>query len=185
MLPLSRIHIVGASGSGTSTLGRHLAARLACAVFDTDDFYWLPSNPPFQHKRTVTERLTLLELELAQRPNWVLSGSLASWGETLVPRFTHVVFLTLAPMLRLARLRAREVTRYGSDRLSATGDLHAAHLEFMEWAARYDHAGLEQRSLATHEAWLAQLPSSMQILRLDSALSLPMLVDSCVEVLVA
>ena len=126
--------------------------------------------------------MALLEPELAQYPRWVLSGSLASWGETLVPRFTHVVFLTLAPTLRLERLREREVTRYGTDRLSATGDLHEAHVAFMTWAARYDGAGLEQRSLVAHEAWLRQLPPSIQVLRLDSALSPNTLVESCVSV---
>ncbi len=180
MPTLPRIHIIGASGSGTSTLGRQLAARLAVPMYDVDDFYWVPSNPPFQQKRAVVERLALLEPVLAESPSWVLSGSLASWGETLVPRFTRVVFLTLAPTIRLERLRTREVMRYGGERLSPTGDLHAAHIEFMTWSARYDSAGLEQRSLAAHEAWLAQLPPSIHVLRLDSALSLNVLVDSCV-----
>jgi len=31
-----RIHITGASGSGTTTLGEHLAKELGCAHFDND-----------------------------------------------------------------------------------------------------------------------------------------------------
>ncbi len=154
-------------------------------MFDADAFYWLPSDPPFQHKRTVTERLALLEPELAHNPSWVLSGSLASWGDTLVPRFTHVIFLSLAPAVRLERLRAREVERYGANRLRASGDLHATHVEFMLWAARYDVAGPEQRSLVAHEEWLAQLPTSIRIVRLDSALSKEILVESCVQAIAA
>ena len=98
-----------------------------------------------------------------------------------MPRFTHVVFLTLAPAVRLARLRAREVERYGAERLSAGGDLHDDHVAFMQWAARYDVAGEEQRSLAAHEAWIAQLPTSVRIVRLDSALLVDVLVDRCLH----
>ena len=34
-----RIHLFGASGSGTTTLGVALAERLAIAHFDSDNFY--------------------------------------------------------------------------------------------------------------------------------------------------
>ena len=51
-----RVHVVGASGSGTTTLGRALAVRLGCPFFDTDDYIWLPSEPPFQHIRERGER---------------------------------------------------------------------------------------------------------------------------------
>ena len=46
-----RTLITGASGSGTSTLARSVAARLGIAVFDTDDYFWLPTSPPFVSKR--------------------------------------------------------------------------------------------------------------------------------------
>jgi adenylate kinase family enzyme len=42
-----RVHIVGASGSGTTTLGKALAARAGCAHLDTDEFFWMPTEPPF------------------------------------------------------------------------------------------------------------------------------------------
>jgi adenylate kinase family enzyme len=42
-----RVLITGASGSGTTTLGRALAARLGFAFLDADDYYWLPSDLPF------------------------------------------------------------------------------------------------------------------------------------------
>jgi hypothetical protein len=37
---IKRIHILGASGSGTTTLGHALAARLQCPHFDTDAYFW-------------------------------------------------------------------------------------------------------------------------------------------------
>jgi adenylate kinase family enzyme len=40
---VSRIHILGASGSGTTTLAKALANELGYKHFDTDDYYWIPS----------------------------------------------------------------------------------------------------------------------------------------------
>lgn len=45
-----RINIVGAPGSGTTTLGRALATQLGFVFADADDFYWKPTTPPFQEK---------------------------------------------------------------------------------------------------------------------------------------
>jgi hypothetical protein len=41
---MARIHILGASGTGTTTLGKALADRLNCPHFDADRFYWLPTD---------------------------------------------------------------------------------------------------------------------------------------------
>lgn len=107
--PVRRIHILGASGAGTSTLGRALADRLGLQHFDTDDFFWLPSDPPFQVRRPTGGRLSRLGAALDEASGgWVLSGALDPWGDPLIPRFALVVFLTLEPGLRLARLRERE-----------------------------------------------------------------------------
>jgi adenylate kinase family enzyme len=161
------IHILGASGSGTTTLGRALSARLGVPHFDSDDFFWVKNDPPYQTSRTVPERQAMLRAALDGAPSgWVVSGSLVKWGDAFIPRFDLVVFLTLPTEIRLARLRAREVSRYGDAAIAPGGWAHTMHKEFLEWAARYDSGGLEVRSLAMHEAWLAHVPCP--VLRLDS-----------------
>src|SRR5205807_2852462 len=75
-----RILITGASGSGTTTIGRALANELGFAFFDADDYYWTPSNPPFQHKRERGLRLSLLLADLDKAGSAVLSGSVVRWG---------------------------------------------------------------------------------------------------------
>jgi hypothetical protein len=76
-----RLHLVGASGSGTTTLGRALARHLDCPHFDTDDYFWLPSDPPFELIRDRATRQALLGHDLQHHPAWVLSGSLCGWGD--------------------------------------------------------------------------------------------------------
>ena len=166
-----RIHITGASGSGVSTLGAALARRLGCAQLDTDDFYWLPTEPPYRQSRPVADRLALVLAAMDAAPSgWVLSGSLDGWGDPLIPRFERVVFVATPTTLRLARLAERERRRYGAA-IEPGGALAAHHLDFMAYAAAYDSgvftSTLTGRHRARHEAWLARLPCLL--LRLDGS----------------
>ncbi len=162
-----RIHITGASGSGVTTLGAGLAAALRVPWHDTDSYFWTATEPPFTTPRPMPERLERLSRALDDEIGWVLSGSLDGWGDALIPRLGGDIFLRLPPETRMARLRAREATRFGA-RIAPGGDMHASSQEFLAWAESYDSAGTDQRSLARHEAWLAALPCPA--LRLDAAL---------------
>ena len=149
-----RIHITGASGCGTTTLGQALSARLGWEHLDADDFFWEPTEPPYQRKRLREQRLALVLQALGERPKVVLSGSICGWGEVLERSFALVVFLTARKEVRLERLRQRELRKLGQ-----------IDPEFMAWAAQYDDGGLEMRSRALHERWLAG--RTCPVLRLD------------------
>jgi adenylate kinase family enzyme len=165
---IDRIHVVGASGSGTTTLAAGIARRFGHAHLDTDDFYWEPTDPPFQQPRAIPERQRLLAAALDRSPRFVLSGSLVGWGDLFVPRFELVVFLWIPHEARMARLRVRERERYGAA-IEPGGALHAHHREFMDWAASYDEGGLDMRSRARHDAWLAGL--GVPVLRLEGEMT--------------
>jgi adenylate kinase family enzyme len=96
-----RIHIFGASGSGTTTLGRELALRIDGKHLDTDSYYWKDTDPPFTNKRDPKERVGMILSDVEGVENWVLSGSICSWGDPLLKRFNLAVFLRLDRTLRL------------------------------------------------------------------------------------
>jgi adenylate kinase family enzyme len=172
---MSRIHIVGASGSGTSTLGAALAKRLACPHVDADTLLWMPTDPPFIEQRGREARQALLLRALPANDRWIFSGSATGWAAPVEPFFDLIVFLTLDPSARMERLRRREFERYG-ERVSGTGDMAEASAAFLKWALAYETAGLEQRSLVTHERWLAA--QAAPVLRLDSSAPIQDLVDA-------
>ncbi len=87
------IHIYGASGSGTSTLGRKISEELGYKFMDTDDYFWVPANPQYTTKREREERLALMKEDIIENENVVISGSLVDWGDELIPMFTLVVRL--------------------------------------------------------------------------------------------
>ncbi len=107
----SRLHVMGASGTGTTTLARALADHWAVPHADADDYFWVPTTPPYVAKRPEGERLTLMHSVFVPREAWVLSGSMLGWGESIVAECDAVAFLTLDPDERLRRLEARETSR--------------------------------------------------------------------------
>ncbi|HEY0185166.1 MAG TPA: AAA family ATPase [Rhodopila sp.] len=163
---MPRIHILGASGSGTSTLGSALARRLGVMHADSDGFYWLPTDPPYTTPRPTEERQALLLRTLPAEGQWVFSGAATKWAAPLEPHYDLVVFLRLDPIVRMDRLRRREAARFGA-RILPGGDMAMTNAAFIAWAEAYDTAGSLRRGLVTHEAWLADQPAP--VLRLDSA----------------
>ncbi|MFD1121435.1 AAA family ATPase [Methylophilus flavus] len=153
-----KVHITGASGSGTTTLGQALAQALSSRHLDADAYFWLPTMPPYQEKRPQAERLVLLHADLQSAPDIVASGSVVGWGAEIEEAFDLIVFLYLPAITRIERLRQREITRYGF-----------VNPEFLAWAAQYDEGPAEGRSLAKHEAWLAQ--RACPVLRLEQDIS--------------
>jgi adenylate kinase family enzyme len=158
-----RIYITGASCAGVTTLGTCLAQRLAVPHLDVDDYFWLPTDPPYTTKRPPEERIRLITEERGSA-GWVLSGSLNGWGDTLADESGLVVFVDTPTALRMQRLDERERKRFG-ERLEPGGDMHDIHVAFREWASRYDDPTFSGRNRARHEAWLADRPAP--VLRVD------------------
>ena len=125
------IHIFGPSGSGTTTLGQEICRELGYFLMDTDDYFWLPTNPKFTTKRPIQERIQLMEQHMTEHENVVVSGSLTDWGDVLIPRFTLAIRIEMEPGLRLERIRRRERRNFGS-RIEPGGDMYEAHCAFME-----------------------------------------------------
>nr|WP_323777354.1 AAA family ATPase [Amylibacter sp.] len=175
-----RVLITGASGSGTSSLARALASALSSQVFDADDIFWCPSDPPFVTKRLVADRLKLMEALFLPRRDWIFAGSVMGWGHSITPRLTHAIFLTLDADTRMARLRERERQRMGD--LSRLSNFEAAaHQGFMDWAASYDDPDFAGRNRTHHDAFLAGLPCP--VIHLDSAIPEPDLLAQAIAAL--
>lgn len=167
--------ITGASGGGVTTLGAALAARLGAVHIDTDDHFWVATDPPYRVKREVPERLARIRAEQARTGRWVVSGTLDGWAGPAIGDSDLIVFLEVPTQVRLERLRRRERGRFG-EALLPGGDMHDTHVEFLEWAAHYDDGTLPGRSRPRHELWLAGL--SLPVLRLDGTRPTGDLVES-------
>jgi hypothetical protein len=119
---------------------------------DTDDYYWLPTNPRFTIKRDIEDRLILMKRDIKDHEGVVITGSLVDWGDELIPYFDLAIRVVTDQSVRLERIRKREKERFGS-RIEAGGDMYHQHTVFMDWASRYDTGDVTMRSKALHDSW--------------------------------
>lgn len=153
---INRIHILGGSGSGTTTLGKELSKRLMWPHFDTDNYFWLPTENPFTQRRNVNERFDLMRNDLVSHEKWILTGSLCGWGDIFIPYFDLVIFLWIPDEVRMERLKQREKERYGKE-VDVGGKRYEESIKFLDWASQYDSGGMEIRSKVLHEKWISDL----------------------------
>ncbi|WP_368186951.1 hypothetical protein [Aestuariibius sp. HNIBRBA575] len=166
-----RIHIFGPSGSGCSTLGRALATHIATQHFDADDFYFQPSDPPFQTRRPVEDRYRLMQDVFVPRSDWVLSGSVDSWDGVVRDRFTHVFRLELDKDIRHARLVNRDQRRHGAA-VQPGGAMYQQSQDFLKWADGYEAGDRPGRSLARHKTWEQTLNCPVHVLNSEQPLAM-------------
>lgn len=152
-----KLHVFGAAGSGVTTLGEALSKKMGIPYFDSDDYFWLKTNPPFTQRLKPTDRNQLLLKDLKQTESWILGGSIINWGELLFPNFDLVVFLYLPKEIRMDRVRTREWERYG-EVIFRDPKRQAQYQKFIDWAADYDDAtGIAGRTLKAHQLWLKEI----------------------------
>ncbi len=148
-----KIFITGASGSGTTTLGKILAHKLSIPQYDNDDIFWEQTETPFTVKRPEEDRKKILQEIIGWEQSWIFSGSALKWGELILQNADLVVRLFCDTETRIARLKLRESQRFG-ERILPGGDMHENHVKFIEWAEKYDTGGLNMRSRQSEEIWM-------------------------------
>lgn len=150
-----KIHILGPSGSGTSTLGKLLAERLDLPFFDSDDFFWEETEVPYSEIRPVEKRKALIDRTMDTHDSWIISGASDGWGDRLLKTSDLIILLYTDREERIERLKRREENIFGN-RILPGGDMHENHAAFIEWAGKYDTGGMEVRSRARLENWVSK-----------------------------
>ncbi|MGL1893659.1 MAG: AAA family ATPase [Spirochaetaceae bacterium] len=148
-----KIHILGASGSGTTTLAKSLCSQLKYKHLDSDNYFWKDKYTTPQPRDI---RLNNLRSDLIDLDSWILSGAIIDWGNPLIPMFDLVIFLSVPNEIRLERLQSREYNRYGNEVLP-NGKRYEDFKKFKEWANSYETGGMEVRSRFQQNRWLEEL----------------------------
>jgi len=148
-----KIHLLGPSGSGTSTIGKKLSEWLKTPLFESDDIFWKETGIPYTEARSQEERKEKLHNILKQNDSWIIAGSALGWGDSLLEKAELIVLLYLNAEDRKKRLQQREYKQFG-DRIRYGGDMFEIHRDFIKWAMKYDKGDMDMRSLKSEEAWV-------------------------------
>jgi adenylate kinase family enzyme len=160
-----KIHLLGPSCSGTTTLGKLIAEKYDILWFDTDDIFWIKTEPPYTTKREKNERIKLLEDIFTKNVSLVLSGSALEWGDFIKNYLDLIIFKYVDQENRIKRLMAREIERYGN-RIDIGNDMYEIHKEFIEWNKKYETGGMEMRSRKSELAWISD--AKCKVMKLEN-----------------
>ena len=90
----NRIHIIGGSGSGTSSLGKAVCDKIGYKHFDSDNYLWLRTKDPYTEMRSEEEYISLMGKDLTNNDKWILSGHVSfGLGNVYMPLYELVVFI--------------------------------------------------------------------------------------------
>lgn len=165
-----KIHIMGASCAGSTTLGNALSARLKIPYFDTDDFFWERSAVPYTVRRDAPTRSRMLQEAISRNDSYIIGGSLISWGDEWLSMFDLVVFLYVPNEIRMQRLVDREIERYG-DTIYTDPVRSRLFREFYDWASKYDDRDFAGRNVEIHEQWLGKVSGRVVEIRGDTTVA--------------
>lgn len=111
-----RLLICGGNGAGKTTLGRALAQAAGWVFRDAEDYYFpghVPGTPyPEGNGETVVAEMLLADLR--RHPHFIYDGVKADYGRAdIVQLFDLAVYLDTPKDVRMARVRQRDIARYG------------------------------------------------------------------------
>ncbi len=117
--------------------------------FDFDDYYWMPTDPPYTTKHNPMKRKELLLKDIGDNKSYIISGHYGDYMQDIDDTLTMAVFIYTPMELRKKRLTEREMADFG-DRAKLGGDMHESIMKFIDWSTHYDASDLDGRNLQKH-----------------------------------
>lgn len=152
-----KILVCGGNGAGKTTLAAKLGELSGYPFVDTEDYYF-PKTGGYKYgaSRTKKEVAALLLSDLQRHENFIFTSVIADFGDEVLEKFTHVVFVSAPKDLRMQRVQDRSFQKFG-DRMRPSGDLYEKEQGFFRM--------VEARPPRQVEDWLESLP--LPVLRVD------------------
>jgi adenylate kinase family enzyme len=89
---MQRIVILGPTGSGKTTLGHKLAAKLGLKAIDLDDLHWKPASEGAWQNRTTEEMLVLADAAAAG-DKWIIMGNYSKVKDVIWARADAFIWI--------------------------------------------------------------------------------------------
>lgn len=133
MEKLKRIAIIGAPGSGKTTLSHRIEKIYNLPVFNIDTIYQLPNwvmNDPKKRDAQIIEE--------ANKEEWIIDGTFIDTLEERVKRADKVIFLDYSTITFLKGIFKRLFENYGKEKPDMPGCIERFDLSFIMYVATYN-----------------------------------------------
>lgn len=172
---VTRVMIVGGSGTGKSFLGLRLAELACLPSFHMDQLSW---HPGFVHR--TTSEMDALTRDIHARAHWILEGGHYETGHERADRAHLLIWLDLHPALQSWRVFLRSLRHHGTVRpCMAEGcperfGRHTIDVVRYVWKSHHFHRKQIQ-------AVIAKAPPGLKIHRLQSTGQVRRFLSQCVK----
>lgn len=133
MKKIKRIAIIGAPGSGKTTLAINIKDKFNLPVVFLDSFYQLPHWV----MRDENERNNLI-LEATRKEEWILDGTFIDTLEERVKRADLVIFLDYKTKVQLFGIFKRYFTNFGKEKMDMPGCKERLNPSFINYVLTYN-----------------------------------------------
>lgn len=133
MKNINRIAIIGAPGSGKTTLSHKLEKIYKLPVFNIDTVYQLPNWV----MRDPKERDAII-LEEAKKDKWIIDGTFIDTLEARIKRADVVFFLDYNTITFLKGVFKRLITNYGKEKPDMPGCKERFDISFIFYVLTYN-----------------------------------------------
>ena len=102
-----KLFIIGAAGSGKTTLARRIGGLLRLEMTNLDDLFWVNNGKNYGVKRPEPERDALFR-EVLRRESWIIEGAYVEWPRQGIDEADTILYLDIG----IPELRRRVVLRF-------------------------------------------------------------------------
>ncbi|MGG1574736.1 AAA family ATPase [Fictibacillus sp. NRS-1165] len=129
-----KIQIIGGSGTGKSTLAKYISENESIKWIDTDHYLW--KDDFFSENHPIEKRIEMYQSDMKTNKNYVASGSIFSWCPDGFSNRDLLVFLSLDDIVRMERLRRREMERIPLNQMWLDENGEYTN-DFLQWCKTY------------------------------------------------
>lgn len=98
-----KIHIIGISGTGKTTLGSKIKSQTSLQHFDLDDYYW---TQKYTQKASPHDFKTVIDI-ITKKNKWVIEGSYVEGIESSLEKSELILWLDILPHANIYQIIKR------------------------------------------------------------------------------
>lgn len=105
-----RLFIIGAAGSGKTTLAKYLSGELHVQAINLDDLFWNNSLNKYGVRRDETERNRMLDEEIS-KSSWIIEGAYIAWPIKAIKASDRIIHVDTPKFVTNYRILKRFIKR--------------------------------------------------------------------------